>query len=207
MTLLDPSARQRIEAAIQEVEQHTSSEIVVATVPASDSYAEIVLGYGLAVALIAAAIAHFIWLHAPVMWLLWLQAGCVLACVLAFRSGFLLRLLTPAQRLEQSVQRRAREAFLEHGLFATRERTGVLILLSELEHRVVILGDVGIDKHVQAAGWQVHVQRMIAGIRAGRAADGICEVIRDIGVVLATHLPQRTDDTNELPNRVRDGND
>jgi putative membrane protein len=114
-----------------------------------------------------------------------------------------LRLLAPKERLRLSTERCARELFFEHRLFATREHTGVLILVSALEHRVVILGDSGIDQYVQASGWTVHVQRIAQAIRDGRAAEGVCEVTRAIGEVLAQHLPKRADDIDELSNQVR----
>lgn len=203
MALLDQTACANIEAAIAEVERATSSEIVVAEVKSSDDYTDLALGYGTALALAAAAAVHVIAPSVAVSWLLWIEAAVVLASLLAFRAGPVLRLLAPKQRLRESVERCARELFFEQRLFATREHTGVLILVSALEHRVAILGDRGIDQHVQAEGWSVHVQRMTQAIRQGRAAEGICEVTRAIGVVLAAHLPKRADDTDELSNHVR----
>lgn len=203
MALLDQAARERITAAIADVERGTAGEIVVAEARQSDDYSDIGLAYGAALALVGAAIAHLFWPSLSVSSMLWLQTAVLSACVLGLRAGPVLRALAPERRLRESVERCAREAFLEHELFATRERTGVLILISELEHRVVILGDVGIDRHVHAAGWAVHVERMTAAIRQGRAADGICEVTQAIGAVLAEHLPARPDDTDELANQVR----
>jgi putative membrane protein len=203
MAQLDQAASARIEAAIAEVERTTSSEIVVAEAPASDDYTDLALGYGITLALTAAAVAHLIAPALAVAWLIALEAAVVVACFAAFRASAVVRMLAPEQRLREAVERRAREAFFEHGLFATRERTGVLILISALEHRVVILGDRGIDQHLHAAGWQVHVHHITRAIREGRAGEGICEVIRAIGTVLAEHLPPRADDTDELANQVR----
>jgi putative membrane protein len=203
MALLDKTARERIEAAITEVERQTSGEIVVAEIHASDDYTDLALSYGIALAIGSAIIAHVAWPELSIVWLLWLQAAMILGCLLAFKLGPVLRALAPDRRLGESVERCAREAFFEHELFATRDRTAVLILISELEHRVAILGDAGIDQHVQAAGWQVHVQHITRAIRNRQAAQGICEVTRGIGAVLAEHLPPRADDVDELPNSVR----
>jgi putative membrane protein len=203
MALLDQAACASIEATIQDVERATSSEIVVAEVRSSDDYTDLALAYGTGLALTAAAALHVFVPAIEVAVLLWIEAAVVLASVLAFRTGPVLRVLVPKQRLRQSVERCARELFFEHRLFATREHTGVLILVSALEHRVAILGDIGVDQHVHAAGWAVHVQRITQAIRDGRAAEGICEVTRSIGVVLAEHLPKRADDTDELANHVR----
>jgi putative membrane protein len=201
--LLDENARQRIQATIAEIERTTSGEIVVATVAASDTYEDVALRYAVALMIASAALAHLALPELSFALLLSLQAVIGVAVALAFRFGPVVRGLTPKRRLAESVERKAREAFLEHELFATRERTGVLILISELEHRVAILGDTGIDHLVHHDGWQAHVAHIIAAIRSGRAADGICEVIRAIGEALAKHLPAAHDNANEISDQVR----
>jgi putative membrane protein len=115
----------------------------------------------------------------------------------------LLRLLLPPRRVERAITRAAELAFFEHAVFATRERTGVLIFLSALEHRVIILGDEGIHARVHETGWQELVTTLVAAIKAGRAGDGVCEVIRKLGATLAEAAPVRADDVDELDNRVR----
>ena len=92
---------------------------------------------------------------------------------------------------------------LAHGVYATRDRTGVLIFLSALEHRVVILGDRGIHQRVQDPGWSELVALLVAAIKQGKSADGVCEVITRLGELLARDAPIREDDTNELANEVR----
>jgi putative membrane protein len=115
----------------------------------------------------------------------------------------LLRRILPAWRTQAEVVRRAGQEFVQHGVFETRQRTGVLIMLSELEHRVVILGDKGVDAHVQQSGWATHVDRIVRALRQGNGADGVCQVIAAIGETLAAALPVQSDDVDELDNRVR----
>jgi putative membrane protein len=43
---------------------------------------------------------------------------------------------------------------------------------------------------------------LIADVREGRIADGMIAAIRDVGDVLAAHLPRADDDVNELPDRL-----
>jgi putative membrane protein len=118
-------------------------------------------------------------------------------------ASSLLRVLVPRGRATESVERRAREEFLEHRVFETRDRTGVLLLLSELEHQVVLLGDKGIDAEVHQEGWARHVQTIVDAIRRGQPADGVCAVIAELGALLAKHAPARDDNYNELSNAVR----
>ena len=203
MPLLDQPARERIEATIKDVEKRTAGEIVVVSVSRSDAYHEIRLVYGIAFALGGAAILHVLFPLLSIGWLLWIEAAMIAAMWFAFDFPAVLRLLVPAPRAQACVARRASLEFLEHRVYDTREHTGVLILLSELEHQVVILGDSGIYAQLHAEGFAAYVERVIAGIRGGRAADGLCEVIRDLGQTLAQRVPVRPDDRNELPNVVR----
>jgi putative membrane protein len=203
MALLDEAARTRIEAAIHAVEQRTAGEIVVVSVPRCDDYDDARLLYGAAAAIIAAAAVHWFWPALSVVWLLWLEAGMMALGWWLLGWAPLLRRLLPKARMDEAAQRRAREEFLEHNVFATRDRSGVLLLLSELEHEVVLLGDAGVHARVQTSGWQHHVQHVVSAIRAGRAADGVCEVIAELGELLAAQFPARADDSNELSNTVK----
>jgi putative membrane protein len=203
MPLLDSAELSRIEAVVTDVEKRTSGEIVVASVAESDDYADLRCLFAFAMGIVGAVSVHVAWPELEASWLFWIE---ILVTVLSFfLTGVapVLRTLVPRTRAIESVERRAREAFFEHDVFETRERTGVLIFVSELEHRVVILGDKGIDAQVHKQGWEHHVDTIITAIRGRRAADGICTVIAELGEVLAAHMPARSDDTNELPNAVK----
>lgn len=203
MALLSKDSLTRIEQTVAEIEQRTAAELVVVSVGQSASYADIKLGHALAAALLAGALGHVAWPEAHVVTLLWLQLGAAALVVLALSVPALLRLAVRAQVLQHSVDRRARLAFAEHAVFDTRDRSGVLIMIAELERRVVILGDSGIHKRMPTEGWKAHVDHIVTAIRAGRAEQGICETLRALGEVLTAEFPVRPDDVNELPNAVR----
>ena len=102
-----------------------------------------------------------------------------------------------------AVDRAARLAFLSQGLVETRDRTGILIFVSLLEHRVEVIADRGIDTKVQPGTWDGVVDATLSGIRERRAEEGLCEAIRTCGELLAAEFPPRPDDTDELANRLR----
>jgi putative membrane protein len=203
MALFDPAASARIEAAIHAVEQNTAGEIVVVAVPKSDRYHDVRLLYGAACALAVAAGVHLLRPDLSVGLLFWLELVVFIGVFAAFAWPPLLRVLVPDARLDEAALRRAREEFLEHGVFATRDRSGVLLFVSELEHRVVLLGDEGIHERVQVSGWETHVRHVVEAVRAGKPADGVCQVIEELGAVLAQEFPPRPDDRDELPNTVK----
>jgi putative membrane protein len=119
-------------------------------------------------------------------------------------SDGLRRLLIGEAVLDLRARRRASEAFLEEEVFATRDRTGILIFVALFEHRVVVLGDSGINGAVPDGVWDRVVENLIAGIKAGRPAEAMIAAITECGRLLEEHrLEIRPDDTDELPNELR----
>ena len=117
------------------------------------------------------------------------------------------RWLIPEDRLDRAVHLRAKAAFLEEEVFATRDRTGILVFLALFEHRAVILADSGIHRSVPDGAWQGVVDELIDGIKAGQAAKALETAISVCGALLEEHgVEQRTDDEDELPDepRIRD---
>jgi putative membrane protein len=204
MSLFNSSELSRIEAKVAEVEARTAAEIVVVTVPRSDDYADVRLKFAGLIAFVGTALLHELWPELAATWLLVLMP--VLGALLWPLSGLppLLRLVLPGGRATRAAERAAELAFLEHAVFETRDRNGVLLLVSELEHRVVLLGDKALHARLADAGFVGLVEQLTAAIRAGRPADGTVELIDKLGATLAEMSPVREgDNPNELPDRVR----
>lgn len=201
--LLSNADRQRVEAAIAELERKSSLELVVAVLARSADYWQwrvlLAVCAGLSAGL---ALLEWVPAIAPLLVLL-LQVPAGALAYWALGLGPLHRLLIPAHTSAEAVQARAFRSFAEHGLHQTRDHTGLLILVSALERRVTILGDSGLHARVGASGWQQHVDHLVSRLREGRAADGLVEVIARIEA-LAGEFPRRSDDVNELPNAVLD---
>lgn len=200
--------QQRIVEAVRRAEAGTAGEIVPMVVGRSADYTRTRYVAAVATALAAA----IIWLAlrpaalADPIWLVILQlaAGGGALALLTF-SGPALRLIVADDVLQAAAARRARLAFFEHGLDRTRDHTGILILISLLEHEVELLADAGINARVAQADWDAIVAALTERIRRGQAADGLCEAIERCGALLARHFPRRPDDQNEIPNRILSG--
>jgi putative membrane protein len=203
MSLFTKPEADRVAALISEVETRTAGEIVVAEEARSDDYAEIRVFWAFGLALAASGAGHLLQPHWEAGVLLALQLAIALAVWLLSALPGVLRLLVPRGRAAEAVQKAAQLAFVEHAVFRTRDRTGVLIFLSALEHRVVILGDQGIHQRVQEPGWDALVGQLVKAMREGRAGEGVCAVVQQLGERLTQDAPIRPDDENELPNYVR----
>jgi putative membrane protein len=205
---------QRIREAVTEAEARTSGEIVPYFVAQSDSY-EVAIwkGVGAAVAvalLIAVLIFNFYsgwglgWLHTG-----W---GMALFILLAGTAGGLIGVFVPPARraligprtLTRTVHRNAMKAFVDEEVFNTRDRTGILLFISTFEHRIEVLGDVGINEKVSSDEWADIVEHIRDGIKQGRFVDGVIDGIGMCGHLLEkSGVEIRGDDKNELPDAVR----
>lgn len=201
--LIDPAARQHLEAVVAEAERETGGEIVVAVVAACDEYGAV--GWRLGVALAAAAFLGLGWFAPPLPWTAYLaaQAAGLLLGHGAARLEGVRRALLPAALVEQRVAARARRCFAEEGLTRTRGRTGILLFVALLEHRVVVLADEGIHRALDPdESWQQVVDLAVAGLRADRPVEGLAAAVRRCGEILARHLPAEVPNPDELPNRL-----
>lgn len=201
---LDVEARSRLADAVREAERATRGEIVLAVVRACDEYGSAGWRLGVVAALLAYCGLHAF--AAPQPWWAYL-----LAQALALVAGHELARLDPVRRallphalVEQRVEERAQRAFLENGLARTQGRTGVLIFVALLERRVVVLGDSGIHRALAPdESWEQIVELARAGLREGRAVEGLHAAIARCGEILARHAPADTRrNPDELPNAV-----
>ncbi|THF62136.1 TPM domain-containing protein [Pseudothauera rhizosphaerae] len=105
------------------------------------------------------------------------------------------------------VRERALSRFGRLGVWDTELNNGVLIYLQLAEHRIEIVADRGLARHVPAEEWAALLGDMGADFRAGRYEDGLARAVDVVGAELERHFPRREGghDIDELPNRPRLG--
>lgn len=203
--------RERIQEAVRMAETLTAGEIVPFVVGKSGQYPEAVWRAGALGAFVALFAVGIIDLGTD-LWLPLRAAELSAIAIAAFGLGMCLPLIFPPMKLwfipdgtiQQQVDERAGLAFLSEEVFDTRDRTGILILVSLFEHRVCVLGDGGINSAVQKEEWDSIVKMIVDGMKAGRPADGLISAIAAGGDLLARHRVERKeDDQNELSDSLR----
>jgi putative membrane protein len=201
-SLLSEADAREVEAAVARVESHSAAEVVVAVLPRSGEYWQVrvalAVAWGLAAGL---AFLHFEpWRHPA------LAVGCeVLVGALAFWLGGwgpLERRLAGARQVDAAVRARAFQLFAERGLQGTRGRTALLVFVTELERRVVLLGDRTLNERLGQRGWDEQVELLLFHIRKGHAREGLLAVLERLEPLLAELAPREQDDANELPDAV-----
>ncbi|MDH7515565.1 MAG: hypothetical protein QHI48_06810 [Bacteroidota bacterium] len=209
--LFSAEDRARLAEAVREAERATSGEIVPYVVGRSDSYDEAPWRAGTLLGFLVMAILSGAWVATD----LWLPYGLVEAAALTaagYLVGAAMPILFPRSAMlfvspstvNRRVEERARLAFLEEQVFATRDRTGILIFLSLLEHRVRVIGDNGINAKVRQEEWDGIVDGIIRGMKRGAPAGALHRAIIECGELLSRFgVERKPDDTDELDDTVR----
>lgn len=208
---LSDEEKARISEAVRAAEARTSAEIVPMLVARSGLYRDAQHRVGLALALIVLTAL----LMGEGLWVSWAwqavhAAWLLLATLLAYAIGSwigrfapVIRAVTSTERLRSKVELRAQRAFAQHSLSRTRQRTGVLLMVSLLEHRVCVLPDVGIGPGIAQAEWNEVVDAVVSRLRQNDIAGGFCAGIERCGVLLAHASPVSPgDNPDELSNRL-----
>jgi putative membrane protein len=202
-TFFNSQEQERIQQAVIAAEQKTSGEIVPMLVTSSGRYAEVEMT-GLATGLVLGTFAELI-LHDPwasLHWqLLWPLTGALLGFVICRYPSVKQRLIA-RERIAEAIHVRGLAAFTAHGLHYTKAHTGILILASLLERRVIVLADKGINEKVAAGTWDEVVQIITTSLKTGDACNGFCAAIERCGDILAQHFPRAVDDRDELANHL-----
>ncbi len=140
-SLLSDADAREVEAAVARVESGTAAEVVVAVVPQSADHWRgrllVSLGWAMAAAF---CVLEFLPAYGPALALaVELSVGVLSFLALGWQP--LLRWLVSPRAAQEAAHARAFQLFAERGLYGTKGRTALLIFVSELERRVVLLGD------------------------------------------------------------------
>lgn len=212
-SLFSQEQSQRIEAAVTAAESQTSCEIVPVVATQSGRYdrAEDVVGLWL-----AAIAAITVWLVFPrsvnepgdwsgltidlglIALVVSIVVGFLFGALAGSQIGWLRRLFTPQQQMQEEVGARARMIFFDQRIHHTSGATGLLIYVSLYEHMAVVLGDQEILDKVGQPVLDQLCEQLTTALKQGNPTEALETVITEAGNHLAGPLPQAADDVNEL---------
>lgn len=204
--MLTDQERIQLDRRVADAEKRTGAQIVLAVVKRCDAYAELPWKAFALGAAVAGAGTVLLGLLRPawsagaavlfaVVTTLAAGAACALLCIAAPAFA---RLFLDAHRAEVEARQYAESLFFSREVFATRGRTGVLLLVSMFERRVVLLPDAGLSKRLGRDAMNDIIARMTAALAAGQVDRALEQGIRGLEENLAAGAPGE----NELPNSI-----
>jgi len=202
-TKFDQAASEALAQAVRDIETDSDAEIVIVVRGRSGTYRHadylcgaIVAWVGLIFVLLSPFEFHTYWV--PIDVLVLFVAGAFLSA----RTDALRRALTSREFRAKAARAGAAAMFYEAGIANTSAENGLLIYLSLLEKRVEVIADRGILKAVPALKWNNSVFELK---RVGRSPDpeNLIKAVRDLGELLAEHMPATGENPNELPDGPR----
>src|SRR5438874_6646222 len=197
----DQAASENIAAAVRDIEKATDAEVVIVVRGRSGSYrhADYLFGgllafAGLLFVLFSPFDFHTYWVPFDVALLF------VAGVFVSSRSDTIRRLLTTNNFRTKAVRAGAAAMFYEAGIANTHAENGLLIYLSLLERKMEVIADRGILKAVPPLKWNHSVFELKEVAQKCEPRD-LIEALRNLGSILAEHLPA----TGENPNELADG--
>jgi len=207
--LLTEQERLRLDERIAEVEKLTVAQIVLAVIERSDAYPELpwkAFALGAAIAGSAACVLNLLQPEGTTVATVFFAVIATLATGGAFAllTVFLpkcARLFLDAHRADMEVHQHAESLFLSREIFATRNRNGILLLVSLFERRVVILPDKGLHACLGPDVLRETLARMTDSLAAGRACGALEAGLAALEQALSASTACRSS-TNELPDAI-----
>ena len=195
---------EKLTALVGLLERRSAVEVVVVMASHSGSYQDIEH----LLAFTGSLLCLLYLIHSPTefqtdLWVLWLGLAYLASLVLVRRFPVVWRPLTSPLRRRSQTLEQARCAFVEERVASTRDRSGLLLYISEWEREVVLLTDLGVDRQLP----QAHLHQVENNVRRQRnwAAfeSQLLSEMAGLEEPLATALPADADDSNELDNQIR----
>ena len=109
--------------------------------------------------------------------------------------------LTPGMAYHGVTNReRARELFVQYGVWDTEDNVGVLIYINLAEHQVDIVADRQVGRRITPEQWQAICRTMTSGFATGNYHDSTVQALGELNSLLQHHFPATGERGNQLPN-------
>jgi len=202
---------QRIKVAVQIAESKVSGEIVPVFVESSSTYpianlrgAGLLGGLTFLSIIIASRFSESLIVNSPLPIFFIVLLGAIAGLIISEHFIVVKRLLVGQSQMDLFTRHRAERAFLEEEVFNTRQRTGIMILVSFFEREVIVLADKGISNVLHQNEWDSVVKQLTNKIKYGDVVNGMIETIeRCTEILLKYNFVKTSEDENELKDDLR----
>jgi putative membrane protein len=206
--ILSETDRVHLDKLIAEAELQTNAQIVLATVKRSDNYAEIpwkAFAFGSSIAGLVVFLLDLVKVWEMGTLILFpvsiiLATGTLFVFLTILFQGFARLFLSDGRRETETMQY-AESLFHSRELFATVDRRGILLLISQFERQVIILPDRGIRDRLSIEVMDDIISKMTQYLRKDEVRNametGLEELIAELSPMTSSGQ-----DINELSNKI-----
>jgi putative membrane protein len=207
--ILSDTDRTLLDMHISETEKLTGTQVVLASVRRSDSYAEIpwiAFAFGVSLAsLVTILLDLFVlgWLTVTLILFtvaVILITGAIFALLTILFPGFARLFLSPHRKQTETMQY-AESLFLSRELFSTKGRRGILLLVSQFERQVVILPDKGVRDLLGSDVLKKVILNMTTHLRHNEVGKAMETGLDGLREAIGSQLPGSANE-NELSDEI-----
>ena len=205
---LSEDETQRLNARVRQLETNTGVELVTAVVGKCDHYPEIpwkAFALGVAFSSLALLFQSMLrpdWLYsysALIHMIIVMGGGAIMALMTAIWPGWA-RCFLDKTRAASEMQQYGQTLFVEREVFATRDRTGMVLLVGLFERQVVILTDSGVDVRLPSGALQTVIDAMTPLLKQGDRFQALMQGVATMEETLyQAGFEPSADTTDQIP--------
>ncbi|MBP7844083.1 MAG: hypothetical protein KA116_04660 [Proteobacteria bacterium] len=198
--------KKKLEEQIQLIENESAVEIVPVFVERSSDYIDFRRFYALLLMLLFLLMERFLPVGSGSIFSDW-GLATLLSTLAFFFWDYCPQYLLPAIPKEERFKRvyqGANASFVKNEVFATRQRSGILIYISLLEKSVLILADKGFKNKVPDTLWTELSQSLAQDFDAENPGHSFFKALDSFKGKFQSIFPREADDPNELPDNLRE---
>jgi putative membrane protein len=184
-----PEEHQRIDAAMAAMKSDTSADLCVVVTPVSDRYPLYPITAAAIGAILLGALISLFRPETAIRTVIEFQL-CFLIVMTLLLDWLPLRLFIVPERVKHAhAWQLAHREFNAHTIANPNQRHRILLFVSLGERYVEIIADPETHAMAPDGAWKKIVDRFLANVKAGRAADGVLDAIASCGAILKEHHP------------------
>ncbi|RXJ81804.1 TPM domain-containing protein [Arcobacter sp. F2176] len=198
---LNNDEKESIEKQIKKLEEKSSAELVAVITDFSSSYNLLILIFSLVFTFLISLIS--LYFNASTIMFFEIQLSTFAFFILMFHNfkQYFLYLL-PKKYKYNKASKKAKEEFINQGLYDTQTKLAIMFFVSIEEKYVEIITDKNVKEKIDDTYWQEIVNEFIKDVKNKEFTQGYEKAIKNCSEILINNFPIEKNDKNELSNEV-----
>jgi putative membrane protein len=181
---LRPDERQRLDAAIAEIERRTGTHLALVVTRVSDRYSLYPLLWAAFAAILTSGLIALFWPTLDDRAAVFIELSALVVLTLLFDCRPIRLALVPQHVKHAHARQLAHREFAIHRAHDDPDKRRILLFVSLAEHYVEIIADHTTHADVPGISWHKMVDDLRSAIQEGRLAEGALAAVEACGAIL-----------------------